>query len=181
MRRVSSPPSPSPPLRRSVASSPSISLRRYVAPSLRRFVASPSPSSLFSPRYAHNVALRKNCTHQTNPFASPTSIPVFRPAPHAFVKHGRMDKEGGRWPALSQRGLSIRSRRQAPRAIDPAPKSNRSFWFKEAGSLDGSEHARHEDANGIMRPLQRFSGRVVQPSAPVRALAFTIVICIQPC
>ena len=54
MPRVSSPPSPFRPLRRSVA------------------------SSLFSSRYAHNVALRKNCTYQTNPFASPTSIPVLR-------------------------------------------------------------------------------------------------------
>ena len=74
-------------------------LRSYFSSpsSLRRSVA----SSLFSSRYAHNVALRKNCTYQTNPFASPTSIPVFRPAPHAFVKHGRMDKEGDRWDRWS--------------------------------------------------------------------------------
>ncbi len=43
---------------------------------------------------ASEVALRKNCTHQTNPFASPTSIPVFRPAPYAIVKLGRAGKHG---------------------------------------------------------------------------------------
>ncbi len=103
MPRVSSPPSPFRPLRRSfrlpqrspsppslrascsVALSPSspIPLRRYVATSLRRFLHS-----------ASNVTLRKNCTSQTKPFASPTSIPVLRPAPYAFVKPGRAGKPG---------------------------------------------------------------------------------------
>ncbi len=47
---------------------------------------------------ASEVTLRKNCTHQTNPFASPTSIPVFRPTPYAFVKRGRAGKHGrDRW------------------------------------------------------------------------------------
>ena len=58
-------------------------LRRFVATSLRRFLPS-----------ASNVTLDKNRTSQTKPFASPTSIPVLRPAPYAFVKPGRVGKRG---------------------------------------------------------------------------------------
>ena len=40
------------------------------------------------------MTLRKNCTSHTKPFTSPTSIPVSRPAPYAFVKLGRAGKHG---------------------------------------------------------------------------------------
>ena len=42
------------------------------------------------------MTLRKNRTLQTNPFASATSIPVFRRAPYAFVKRARVGKIVGR-------------------------------------------------------------------------------------
>ena len=54
-------------------------------------------------------------------------------------------------------GVSIRSRRPAHGAIDPTTENKRFPRFNEVVSLDGFEHGRHKDMNGIMRPLQRSS------------------------
>ena len=67
---------------------------------IRSYFSSPPSRSLsrcnrdcFLPSAA-DLTLRKNRTFQTNPFASSTSIPVFRPTPDASVKRGRPGKHG---------------------------------------------------------------------------------------
>lgn len=54
-------------------------------------------------------------------------------------------------------GVTIRSRRPVPRAIDPGTESKRFSTFNEPGALDGSEHTRQEDTSECIRPLQRSS------------------------